>query len=201
MSKNVNAAQRSSTPHQRKVSQVLMGKEIFEEQTEKLSHGVNSWPGWYYVTIVVKDRKCTFGVVENDVVVLSALGRDVDCCWRQIPHHHQDVELDDYVVMPNHVHGIIIINDSACRDVQLNVPTKRLSSISPMKDSLSVIIRTFKGAVTTWARDNGHAEFVWQERFHDHVIRNDADLHRIRAYIHNNPLRRPLDEENPNNRP
>jgi hypothetical protein len=72
-----------------------------------------------------------------------------------------------------------------------------MASLSPKKDSLSVIVRTFKAAVTTWARDNDNRDFGWQERFQDHIIRNDEDLRCIRTYIANNPLQWALDEENP----
>jgi REP element-mobilizing transposase RayT len=181
----------------------------------------------------------------NESVALSELGSSADACWREIPEHHEGVGLDEYVVMPNHVHGIVIINEKSRgdvhgrdvpgRDVQLNVPTgdtlnvptddtSRLNvptddtlplnvptdqnqprihrignSISPVKGSLSVIIRTFKAAVTTWARANGHPDFTWQGRFHDHIIRDEDDLYRIRTYIRNNPLKWALDQENPDN--
>jgi REP element-mobilizing transposase RayT len=166
------------------------------------------------VTVVVKERICQFGRVVIDAVDLSELGRAADACWRQIPEHHEHVGLDEHVVMPNHVHGIVIINekprggvhgrDVHGRDVQLNVPTENTSkrignSISPVKGSLSAIIRTFKAAVTTWSRANGYPEFAWQGRFHDHIIRNEVDLFRIRTYIRNNPLKWALDEENPDN--
>jgi len=117
------------------------------------------------------------------------------------------VQLDDFVVMPNHLHGIIIIgpNESHLRgdeshlrgDVQLNVPTGFFSNISPKKGSLSVIIRTFKAAVTTWARRNDFPSFHWQRGFYEHIIRNQKDLDRIRAYIRNNPLQWALDEKTP----
>lgn len=153
------------------------------------------------MTIVVRDRECALGEVKDDTVVLSALGAAAADCWKKIPQHHAGVELDEYLIMPNHVHGIIIINDLACRDVQLNVPTKanirRSLPVSPRKGSLSVIVRTFKAAVTTWARNNGFGYFGWQARFHDHIIRNEADLHRIRTYVANNPLQWAIDEENP----
>jgi REP element-mobilizing transposase RayT len=171
-----------------------------------------SWPWWYFVTVVVKDRLCVLGDVQVGGVVLSHLGAAVDDCWRKMPQHHAGVELDDHVVMPNHVHGIIIItSNNDGRDVQLNVPTEgatklfssrrdAMRSLSPRKESLSVIVRTFKAAVTIWARKNGFEDFAWQSRFHDHIIRNEADLYRIRTYIANNPLQWALDEENPGNR-
>ena len=181
-------------------------------------------PGWYYVTILVKDRECHFGHVVNDTMELSALGLVADACWRQIPLHHVGVGLDEHIVMPNHVHGIVIINekqhmDVNGRDVQLNVPTGKIIALnatstgeydkrrgtnkpmSPVKGSLSVIIRTFKAAVTTWAHGNGYGDFAWQGRFHDHIIRNEEELHRIREYIRNNPLDWALDNENSENDP
>jgi len=202
--------------------------KIHHRRSIRLPHWDYSWGWWYYVTIAVKDRRCDFGRVDNDVVVLSTLGAAADDCWKQIPQHHAGVELDDYVIMPNHVHGILILNDDVRRDVQLsegllsenvptdtntlNVPTdanklnvplkvknEAMAALSPKKGSLPVILRTFKAAVTTWARENHHERFGWQERFHDHIIRNDADLRRIREYIQTNPLKWAFDEENPNN--
>ncbi len=198
----------------------------------RLPHWDYSWGWWYYVTINLKDRRCDFGCVQNDVVVLSDLGKAASDCWIEIPNHHKGVELDDFVIMPNHVHGILILNDIR-KDVQLNVLTterdelnapskdveemrangsddatkfrlfaskkEAMAVLSPKKGSLSVVMRTFKAAVTTWARANHHETFAWQGRYHDHIIRNDADLHRIREYIANNPLRWALDEENPSN--
>jgi len=167
-----------------------------------------AWPWWYYVTIVVKDRECRFGKAIYDSVVLSDLGKAAEGSWAQIPNHHKGVELDDYVLMPNHLHGIIILNGTSRTDVQLNVPTddheqlfptkgEAMGALSPDEGSLSVIVRTFKAAVTTWARRNGFGDFAWQRGFYDHIIRNEADLHRIRTYIANNPLQWALSEENP----
>lgn len=87
------------------------------------------------------------------------------------------------------------------RDVQLNVPTQDdgnyFSKLSPGKNTLSVVLRTYKGAVTQWCRNNDLAHFQWQSRFHDHIIRNEDELNRIREYIANNPLRWAGDAENP----
>ena len=164
---------------------------------------MNSWGWWYNITIVTKNHLCWFGDVVNNEVQHSPLGLIAQEFWRGIPQHHSHVELDDFIVMPNHVHGVMILLDkteeSVRRDVQLNVPTRRLSPISPQKNSLSVVVRTYKAAVTTWARDNGHEGFAWLGRFHDHIVRNEADLTRIREYIRNNPLQWALVEENPGN--
>jgi len=158
-----------------------------------------SWPGWYYVTLCTLGKECWFGEVVSDEVQHTSLGKIACDFWGEIPSHHKNVELDDFVVMPNHLHGIVIIesNDTHLRrGVQLNAPTGVFSTISPEKGSLSVIIRTFKAAVTTWAWRNGLSSFHWQRGFYEHVIRNERDLDRIRAYIRNNPLQWALDEEN-----
>ena len=190
--------------------------EIHRRRSTRLQDWDYSWPWWYYVTIVVKSRQCRFGHIEDDRVALSDLGKIAEDCWRQIPQHHGGIDLDDYVVMPNHIHGIVILNGSGegRRDVQLNVPTdggtltecpytsrrEAMGALSPKRGSLSVVIRTFKAAVTAHVRNAGIADFGWQERFHDHIIRNDADLRRIRTYISNNPLQWAIDEENPQRR-
>jgi REP element-mobilizing transposase RayT len=182
--------------------------EIHHRRSLRLRSWDYTWPWWYFVTIVVENRQCLFGAITDDHVELSELGRTAQEYWRQIPQHNVDVELDNHVIMPNHMHGIIILNDSSCGDVQLNVPTENtqrffrtrseaMAALSPRKQSLSVIIRTFKAAVTTWARRNGFQDFAWQSRFYDHIIRNEADLDRIRTYIANNPLQWAIDEENP----
>jgi putative transposase len=175
-------------------------RNSFRVESARLKSWDYSWPGWYFVTIVVQAHACALGEVERSQVVLNALGQVAQTCWLEIPKHHADVELDEYVVMPNHVHGIVILNNvpSPCRDLQLNVSTKNhFNTISPQKRSLSVVIRTYKAAATTWVRRNGYINFAWQERFYDHVIRNENDLYRIREYIRNNPRKWILDEEDP----
>jgi REP element-mobilizing transposase RayT len=115
---------------------------------------------------------CIFGEIDDDEMRLSQAGTIAEQCWEEIPKHFSNVELDEFVVMPNHIHGIIIINETDdikinySRDVQLNVPTR----LSPKRGSLSVIIRTCKAAVTTECRRNGHNEFRWQSRFYEHII-------------------------------
>jgi REP element-mobilizing transposase RayT len=134
----------------------------------------------------------------------SALGEIARNDWLRIAEHHKHVQLDEFIVMPNHLHGILILGaKSAATDVQLNVRTKPkefFSAISPKKGSLSVVIRTYKAAVTTWARKNGFVDFGWHGRFHDHIIRDEQDYRRIAGYIRGNPKQWNSDEENPANR-
>jgi len=149
-----------------------------------------SFPGWYYVTICAKNFKCWFSKVKAGVVVYNQLGKKAREFFENIPIHFKNTEVDELIVMPNHLHGIIIINDVVgTRD---RVSLRRIGDIG--KDSLSLIINQYKGSVTRFAHKNGFDDFHWQTRFYDHIIRNDNDLHRIRTYIRNNPLKWEIDE-------
>lgn len=163
-----------------------------------------SQSGAYFLTIRTKKVESFFGNVVHGEMRLSPIGKTAEHFWLEIPEHFPYAELDEFKVMPNHVHGIILIwgdeNQKAAigRGVQLNTPTKNyFSSISPKKKTLSVIVRTYKAAVTTWCRMNGFKNFKWQQNYFEHIIRNEKSLNRIRAYIATNVQRWELDRENP----
>ena len=149
-------------------------------------------PGYYFVTICTRGRGHYFGKVEGDDVRLSAIGEIAAQCWAETPQHHAGIELDEWVIMPNHAHGIVVIVETGIAVVETlhcNVSTttdKKMSAISPKTGSLSVAVRSFKSAVSKLAHKAGH-EFGWQERFWDHIIRDEKELNRIRNYIHANP--------------
>ncbi|MEW6684583.1 MAG: transposase [Candidatus Edwardsbacteria bacterium] len=162
-----------------------------------------SQEGAYYVTICVENRRCLFGDVAGGQMRLSDLGQIAGKFWQEIPVHYQNIILDEYVIMPNHIHGIIIIAD-ACRGVKFNAPTNarstnRYSQISPKSGTLSVIIRTYKSAVTHWCKDNRNPHFQWPRNYYEHIIRNEKSLNKIRQYILENPYHWDSDEENPQN--
>lgn len=160
-----------------------------------------STPWWYYVTINTKRHKEYFGEIEFDKIKLNVLGEVADLFWKEIPTHFKNVELDSYIIMPNHIHGIIIINDCS-RDVACNVSTKKeniFSNISPKANSLSAIIRSFKSAVSKQIHEIGYPNFSWQSRFYDRIILNEKELLNIRKYIEQNPLRWELDKNKPEN--
>ena len=126
----------------------------------------------------------------------------------EIPDHFKHIELDEFVVMPNHIHGIIIINDNR-RGVRSNAPTEPnnninpenyFSQISPQSGTLGVIIRAYKSSVTRWCRKNNYDQSIWQRNYYEHIIRNDKELYEIRKYIINNPMKWELDNEHPRNR-
>ncbi|MCD6585624.1 MAG: hypothetical protein J7K96_07675, partial [Desulfobacteraceae bacterium] len=134
-----------------------------------------------------------FGKIENGVMQLSDIGKMAEKYWQEIPNHVPFVKLDEFIVMPNHIHGIVIIekNDgNDCRDVACNVTTrvidKKMSSISPKTNSLSTTIRSYKSAISKSVHEF-YPDFAWQSRFHDRIIRDNDELNRIRKYIVNNP--------------
>lgn len=166
-----------------------------------------SQAGAYFVTIRTGQGECVLGNVVHGETKCSPIGKIAERFWHEIPEHFPYIELDEFKVMPNHVHGIILIwgdeNQKAAirRVVQLNDPTRNyFSMISPKKKTLSVIVRTYKGAVTTRCRTNAFKNFKWQQNYYEHIIRNERSLNRIRAYIATNPQRWELDRENPERR-
>lgn len=194
--------------------------------------------GSYFITICTKNRKHFFGEIINGKMHLSDLGKIAHKYWMEIPLYFPFVKLGVMVIMPNHMHGIIIIikksnNDVARRDaiyrvcledrhfdeivrcegdainrvctddisidkadnipreIQDNIPNKMPGGITgnnnPMlSDSISKILRWYKGRVSFESRKI-HAQFAWQSRFHDHIIRNSKSFYRIQEYIINNP--------------
>jgi len=180
---------------------VSLYKGTYRIESARLPYWDYASAGWYFVTVCTKSRELFFGNVEGGQVVLSALGAIAQRFWTEIPEHCSGVEVDQWVIMPNHVHGIIVINETVRetrRDVACNVSTAPAPSISPRAGSLSAIIRSYKSAVTREARLQGF-RFAWQSRFYDHVIRDDKSLFQIREYLAHNPLGWDRDEDNPAN--
>jgi REP element-mobilizing transposase RayT len=161
--------------------------------------------GMYFVTICTENRELLFGEIVGGEMRLSERARIVDGCWQAIPAHFRHVELDEFQIMPNHIHGILAIaqrseNEPSVVGAQHAAPLQR-NMISPNihPGSLAAIIRSFKSAVTSRVnllRQTPGAP-LWQRNYHEHAIRNENDLHRIREYIQTNPLRWELDRENP----
>ena len=151
-------------------------------------------PGAYFVTSVTRQRACWFGDIHHGTMVLNAFGHIADECWRAIPEHFPAVELGAYVIMPNHVHGIIVIADrTGAALLRPNEPLR--PNVKP--GSLGAIIRSYKSAVSYRIHREHNATGIWQRNYYEPIIRTDADLHRITEYIHANPLRWNDDDENP----
>ncbi len=169
-------------------------------------------PGAYFVTICTYERMCFFGEIKEGRMFLNKYGSIVHSCWQEIPHHFHDVKPSPFVVMPNHVHGIISISKPLPSSV-LCVETYRLigtvSGIQntneefqkPVPNSLPTIIRSFKSAVTKRLNELGEnlPVTVWQRNYYEHVIRNEKELNQTTQYINSNPVTWETDENHPIN--
>ena len=159
----------------------------------------------YFVTISTQNQACLFGEIMNEQMRLNDVGTVADICWRAIPEHFPRVVLDAFVIMPNHVHGIIWIRPKN----KANVGAKNLSPLPPRPSqqgasafrspskTVGSIVRGFKIGVTKWVRSNKNFYTVWQRNYYEHIIRNETALNRLRQYIADNPARWADDQENP----
>lgn len=150
-----------------------------------------SSPGAYFVTTCTYNRVCLFGDIRGDEMRLNAFGRIVERCWYALPNHYPNVELDAFVVMPNHIHGIILL-------VGDDVAPESKRSRAHKRQALPEIVRGFK---TFSARGiNGirgtRGEAVWERTFYERIVGDGAALHAIRRYIANNPAQWAMDAEN-----
>jgi REP element-mobilizing transposase RayT len=169
-------------------------KGKYRSETKRLPSWDYSAEGYYFVTICTARRHSFFGTIMGSKVSLSRIGMIACKEWLKSAQLRQNIELDAFVVMPNHIHGIVIIQNRQCRDALRRVSLQRFGPL--VHGSLQAFINNYKGAVTRWCRGNGYSEFAWQARFWDRVIRTEEELHAMRKYIENNPLRWALDQEN-----
>ena len=163
--------------------------------------------GAYFVTIVTQNRICLFGDISDGKIVLSAAGRIAQESWVGLPSRFAAVSLDSFVVMPNHIHGIIIVGAQfiAPRSAQFIAPdsvpdnhayTAQEGAMN-RAPTLGEIVRTYKAASTRMIRQRANLEFAWQRNYYEHISRNEESLNRIREYILENPSRWTIDRENP----
>jgi putative transposase len=158
----------------------------------------------YFVTICTKNREPWFGRIENGEMELSELGWIAFNCWMEIPKHFPFVELDAFVIMPDHVHGIIKIKKCEPAKTQDLAPlqvaslqvasllvtehltTKPKNKFGPQSRNLASVVRGFKIGVSKKSRQI-NSDFSWQSRYHDRIIRNGLEHLKIARYIQNNP--------------
>jgi len=153
-----------------------------------------SQAGAYFITICTHERKCSFGDIRDGKIELTEVGEIASKYWVEIPEHFASVQMNEFVVMPNHLHAVVKINHVGVQNFE-PLQHKYQHTISK---SVGSIIRAYKSTVSHWCKANGHDYFRWQRNFYEHVIRNEDDLDEIREYIVNNPLKWDLDSENPN---
>jgi REP element-mobilizing transposase RayT len=176
-----------------------------------------SQPGAYFVTICALDRECLFGDVRCGKMALNELGKIVAESWQWLERQYEYVVLDEWVVMPNHLHGIVVITDCrggsrTCgmgrgdlhtggtgRGGSRTAPT---GSDQPKRKPLGRLIGAFKTVSTKQVNEihNTPGAKLWQRNYYEHIIRNENELNRIRAYIAQNPAKWEFDRENPSGR-
>lgn len=168
--------------------------------------------GGYFVTIVAWHRECLFGDVVDGEMKLNKYGKIADECWLAIPEHFPNVELGAYVIMPNHVHGIIVLRANESLLTTKTVDGRRGAALlrpyheeqNPHKinvkpGSLGAIVRSYKSAVSYRINKEHNATGIWQRNYYEHIIRSETDLQNKTDYIESNPLLWDKDDENPIN--
>ncbi|AFY32102.1 transposase [Calothrix sp. PCC 7507] len=160
--------------------------------------------GAYFVTICTKAWQCLFGNVVNGEMQLNSLGYIAFHCWQTIPYHFPYIELDIFVVMPNHIHGILIITDNPvearhCLALNQHSEGNPEQFGKPVRGSISTVIGSYKSVVSK--RINiilqTKGQSIWQRNFYEHIGREQKALDNIQEYIVNNPQRWADDPENP----
>jgi putative transposase len=151
-------------------------------------------PRAYFVTICTQNRECLFGAVTDGQMQLAEAGRIVQAVWGELPSRFSNISLDVFVVMPNHVHGIILVG------VQFIAPSgegDQGEGAMSRAPALGEVVRTYKAVSTRMIRKISNTNFAWQRNYFEHVIRDDESLNRIRQYILDNPARWDIDRDNP----
>ncbi len=164
-------------------------KNKYRIESTRLKNWDYSNDGYYFITICTQNRNHFFGEIMDSKMQLNGIGKLAKKFWLQIPLQFDYAVLDSYVIMPNHVHGIVVIdNNDNCRGVINHASTGGVTKHhNPMlHNNVSRIIRWYKGR-TTFESRKINTEFGWQSRFYDHIVRNEKSLNRIKEYIKNNP--------------
>ncbi|MEM1216272.1 MAG: transposase [Bacteroidota bacterium] len=176
-------------------------KGKYRIESSRLQNWDYGWDGAYFITICTKDRAHYFGDINNGIMHLSPVGAIANVLWYEIKNHASNLTLGEFVVMPNHVHGILILDgNDGVREKAGLVSTSSPSEIEPPqtigqkrfqnqgKNTISSIVGGYKSAVTRHSRRLGF-DFAWQARFWDHVIRDENAYERISQYIKNNTIK------------
>lgn len=198
-----------------------MSKPLHRRKSIRLKEYDYSLEGAYFITICTHVKKHLFGEVASETMRVNKYGTIVQDCWDGLTEHYPNIELDQFVVMPNHVHGIVVILGDMMVGAGFPSPDRKSIAVgagSPrpdsgnlqnqgarkprpyqLKPSLGQIVAYFKYQSTKHINEirNTPSAPVWQRGYFEHIIRNEKSLNRIREYIHTNPQRWDFDRENP----
>jgi putative transposase len=152
--------------------------------------------GLYYVTVCASKRRCVFGFIKDGLFVPNGYGQLVIQCWRDLQNHSPFPELDEWQLMPNHLHGLILLPTAPAHDLPAE------TRFTTQAHSLGAVVRGFKAAATRCINKvrqehNLPPVELWQRGFYEHIVRDENDLNRIRRYIIENPQNWDADENHP----
>lgn len=174
-------------------------REMKSRKANRLQERDYSRQGYYFATICTRNHTRWFGEVLDERMRLNVTGMIAQESWLVIPAHFPNADIDEFIVMPNHIHGILIIggDNYSERDAYMRPLQSKRQDIDRSKMYLSKVIQGFKSSVTRKVgKHRSKNAFGWQRSFYDHVIRNEENLNRIREYIRNNPLKWAFDRYN-----
>jgi REP element-mobilizing transposase RayT len=169
--------------------------KIHKRRSLRLQEYDYSRPGAYFITICTQDRKCLFGSVVNGEMQPNDLARSAQSIWYALPSRFPQVRLDQFVIMPNHIHAVIFVGAQYIASTGSSDAVQTGAINRALK--LGEIVRTYKAMSTRTIRRIGCAQFKWQRNYYEHIIRDENSLNRIRQYIVDNPIRWDVDAENP----
>ena len=183
--------------------------EIHHRQSIRLKSYDYSGNGAYFVTICVQDKQELFGKIDDGVMHLNRYGEIAQQVWLSLPTRFAGTDLDYFVIMPNHIHGIIVRTEEigniynkndvkAQQDAFAMKSTLQIYATAPQRwQKLGEMIRTFKAATSRLIHKEGCEEFAWQRNYYESIVRNDEQLNSIRTYIASNPQTWHKDTLNP----
>jgi REP element-mobilizing transposase RayT len=150
-----------------------------------------SSPGAYFITINTFDHQSLFGAIENGVIKLNAVGELIEWQWQRLPSIHSHIQLDAYIVMPDHLHGILVLKDTLSAKSNHLLEPENAGPKGTVSGSIGQVIQNFKSITTRRIRQltDCHDLQVWQRNYYDRIIRNQAEWEKIHQYILTNPQR------------
>jgi len=173
------------------VPRLALSSYVTRKTTRLIGHDYRE-PGAYFVTLCIEDRKCLLGSIVDGAMRRNRAGDLIQRIWAELPEHYRFLQVDEFIVMPNHIHAIVMLTTD---DIGIR-PDDAIG--------LPALIQRFKAFSTREYQRMAKAESgspsdsaLWQRNYHDRVIRNEKELATVRTYIVNNPAQWHLDRENP----
>lgn len=163
----------------------------YRSESIRLQNWDYGWDSAYFITICTQNREYYFGNIVDSFMALSSVGILANLFWFEIKNHAKNIKLGPFIVMPDHVHGVLILNGNAVEtrhalSLQHSIGQQRFQNQG--KNTISSIIGSYKSAVTKQAHSM-RIDFAWQSGFYDHIIRDEKSFNRIKKYILKNPLK------------